>query len=115
MASRRPSPINWRQNTVTTMQMLGGIHTQGFPAKTTGLVAYWIMLPQEACGVRMPTPRKLRLDSDRMARPTRRASAAHTGATAFGRTFRRRMVAVLPPSARTARMYSFSRTESVLP
>ena len=63
----------------------------------------------------MPTPRKLRLDSDRMARPTRWPRAAHTGATTLGSTLRVKMVPVLAPRARTARMYSFSRTESTLP
>ena len=97
------------------MHTPGGIHTQGRPVKVARPVAYWIRLPQDAWGVRMPTPRKLRLDSDRMARPTRWARAAHTGATALGSTLRRKMVLVGAPRARTARMYSFSRMDRVLP
>ena len=95
--------------------MPGGSHTQGRPVRTARLVALCIRLPQEAWGARIPTPRKLRLDSDKMARPTRWPKAAHTGATTFGSTLRVKMVPVLAPRARTARMYSFSRTESTLP
>ena len=95
------------------MHSPGGSHTHGRPVSTDKPEAYWIRLPQEAWGVRIPTPRKLRLDSDRMARPTRRGSAAHTGETALGSTLRRKIVAVLPPSACTAPIYSCYRTARV--
>src|SRR5699024_6920133 len=97
------------------MHAAGGTHTQGRPASTGRLTAYWIRLPQEAWGVRMPTPRKLRLDSDRMARPARRGKAHHTGEITLGSTLRRRIRPVRPPRARAARTYSCSRTERVLP
>ena len=46
------------------MHSPGGTHTHGRPVRTGRLAAYWIRLPQDAWGVRIPTPRKLRLDSE---------------------------------------------------
>ncbi len=44
-----------------------------------------MMLPQEACGGWMPTPRKERLDSVVIAPPTRKDSSTQTGLIALGK------------------------------
>jgi len=69
-------------------------------------MALWVRLPQEAWGVRSPTPKKLRLDSDRMARTTFRGREAHTGATTLGRMVRNRISRSVAPRAREASTYS---------
>ena len=88
------------------MHSPGGIHAQGRVVRFTSSMAHWAMFPQEASGVRRPTPRKLRLDSDRMARTTFRGSAAHTGETTLGRMVRKRMSRSVAPRTREASTYS---------
>ena len=97
------------------MNSPGGSHTQGLPVRTARLDACCIRFPQLAWGGRIPTPKKLRLDSERIALPTRWARAAQTGATALGSTFRNMIVRLLAPSACTAMIYSFSRIASAFP
>ena len=87
-AFRNPSPTSSRAKAVPTMHSPGGIQAQGRVVSVTSSMAFWVRLPQEAWGVRRPTPRKLRLDSDRMARTTFSGSAAHTGAMTLGRSVR---------------------------
>ena len=97
------------------MHSPGGSQAQGRVVRVTSSMALWVRLPQEAWGVRRPTPRKLRLDSDRMARTTFRGSTAHTGATTLGRMVRKRMAPSPAPRAREASTYSAFLADRVLP
>ena len=101
-AFRNPSPTSSRAKAVPTMHSPGGIQAQGRVVSVTSSMAFWVRLPQEAWGVRRPTPRKLRLDSDRMARTTFSGSAAHTGAMTLGRSVRNKIARSVAPRAREA-------------
>lgn len=91
---------------MATMHSPAGSHAQGRVVRFTSSMALCTRFPQEACGVRRPTPRKLKLDSDRMARTTFNGSEASTGAATLGRMVRKRMAPSPAPRAREASTYS---------
>ena len=91
---------------MATMHSPAGSHAQGRVVRFTSSMALCTRLPQEAWGVRRPTPRKLRLDSDRMARTTFSGREASTGAATLGRMVRKRMAPSPAPRAREASTYS---------
>src|SRR5258706_2910807 len=62
--------------------------------------------PQLAVDGGTPKPRKLNVDSIRMAEATPKVAATKTGATAFGRTCRKMMRKSRAPSACAATTYS---------
>ena len=90
--------------------MLGKTVSQGASRSTSRPLS--IMLPQVGVGSVMPRPRKLSIDSVRIAAGTRSVQRTMTGSMPFGSTWRSRMRPVLAPAARAASTYSRSRTAS---
>ena len=88
-ASRIASPTRLNAITVRTSAALGKTVSQGASRSTSRPLS--IMLPQVGVGSVMPSPRKLSIDSVRIAAGTRSVQRTMTGSTPFGRTWRRRM------------------------
>src|SRR5215510_368636 len=104
VASRRPSPT--RLYEVTVMKIATPGNAVNHQALGSNWRALYRMEPQLAVDGGAPNPRKLRVDSIKIAEATPSVAATNTGARAFGskcRTIVRKSVA---PSARVATTYS---------
>src|SRR4051812_42436178 len=103
-ASRSPSPTRLYDVTVKKIASPGNAASHHPLGSSSRAVARTD--PQLAVLGGTPSPRKLRADSSKIAEATPNVAATITGASVFGRTWRKIIRASVAPSARAATTYS---------